>query len=60
MYMTVGCSHVRDFNTYLHDESFQGDPFVVVGVIVVELEVVVEDEGGLHVEGHLQPHRAGS
>jgi hypothetical protein len=46
--------------TYLHDEAFERDSLKVVRVLVVELEVVVEDEGGLHVDRHLQPHRGGS
>ena len=47
------CSRKRKVEGNLHHKSFQGNSFKVVRVLVVELEVVVEDEGGLHVQRHL-------
>ena len=44
----------------LHHKSFQGHSFKVVRILVVELEVVMEDKGGLHVQRHLQPNRGSS
>ena len=41
----------------LHHKSFQGHSFKVVRVLVVELQVVMKDEGGLHVQWHLEPNR---
>ena len=61
------CSRERKWKEFweerrgdLHHKSFQGHSFKVVRVLVVELEVVVEDEGGLHVQRHLKPDRGSS
>ena len=37
---------------YLHDEALQADSFECVGIIVVEFQVVMENETGLHVGRH--------
>ena len=42
---------------HLHDESLEADLFKVVGLVVVKVEVVVEDEAVLHVRRHLDPDR---
>ena len=43
---------VAEIKTYLHDKSLQRNSFIVVSVVVVELEVVMEYQGGLHIERH--------
>ena len=42
-------------NSYLHDESFQRNSFEIISVFVIELEIVMEYEGGLHIHRHLEP-----
>lgn len=45
---------------YLHDESLETDGVEGVALAVEELEVVVEDEAGLHVGGHGDAHGGGA
>lgn len=40
---------------YLHDEALQANSLECIGIIVVELEVVMENETGLHVGRHTDP-----
>jgi hypothetical protein len=37
---------------YLHDEALQANSLKRIGIIVVEFEVVMENETGLHVGWH--------
>lgn len=53
--MQCNYSEEREFK-YLHDESFQADSVVRVAITVVKLEVVVENETGLHIGGHCDSH----
>ena len=50
----------HSLSTYLHDESFERDPLIVISVIVVEFEVIMKYQCRLHIKGHLQSHCAGS
>lgn len=50
----------QSISSYLHDETFQRYAVVSVAIVVVELEIIVKDEGRLHMSRHRYPDGRGA